>query len=177
MNYVNVKKDLRLYSSIKNKNSLDQIEKYIKNGCNVNSYFVNYNCTPISLATELGLIKTVKLLIKYGAIIESSDIEIACRYGHYKIVKTLLNAKPDLIKLVCIDNAIPENTYWNEWGGQTYTESSSLKVSLKIVKFLILKDIYVDQSIIIKCKEYSEDTPYDHLYYQLIDLLVEKQRK
>ena len=177
MNYVNVKKDLRLYSSIKNENSLDQIEKYIKNGCNVNSYFVNYNCTPISLATELGLIKTVKLLIKYGAIIESSDIEIACRYGHYKIVKALLNAKPDLIKLVCIDNAIPENTYWNEWGGQSYTESSSLKVSLKIVKFLILKDIYVDQSIINKCKEYSEDTPYDHLYYQLIDLLVEKQRK
>ena len=177
MSYVNVKKDLRLYSSIKNKNSLDQIEKYIKNGCNVNSYFVNYNCTPISLATELGLIKTVKLLIKYGAIIESSDIEIACRYGHYKIVKALLNAKPDLIELVCIDNAIPENTYWNEWGGQSYTESNLLEVSLKIVNYLLIKGAYVEQYSIDICTEYSTDTPYEHLYYQIKDLLVEKQRK
>ena len=177
MDYINVKKDLRLYTSIKNKSSLDEIEKHIQNGCDVNSFFVNYNCTPISLAIELGLTKTVKLLLKYDAILDKDDVHIACKYGHYKIVKVLLNAKPDLIKLIIIDNVIPENTYWNKWGGQSYTESSLIKTSLKIVNYLLLKGICVNQSIIDKCREYSKDTPYDHLYYQLIDLLLEKQIK
>ena len=179
MNYVNVKKDLSLYASIKNKSSLDKIEKLIQDQkrYNVNSFFVNYDCTPMSLATELGLTKTVKLLIKYGAIVNSTQVEIACTYGHYKIVKVLLNAKPDIIKRVIIDYAIPENTYWNKWGGQSYTESSLLEVSLKIVNYLLIKGAYVNQYNIDKCREYSTDSPDDHLYYQIKDLLVEKQRK
>ena len=178
-NYVNVKKDLSLYASIKNKSSLDKIEKLIqnKNRYNVNSFFVNYDCTAMGLATELGLTKTVKLLIKYGAHVSSTHVEIACINGHYKIVKVLLNANPDIIKSVGIDYAIPENTYWNKWGGQSYTESSLLEVSLKIVNYLLIKGVYVIQYYIDKCREYSTDSPDDHLYYQIKDLLVEKQRK
>ena len=177
MSYVNVKKDLRLYASIKNKSSLENIEKHIQNGCNVNSIFVNYGCTPIGLATKLGLTKTVKLLIKYGAIINDYLVEIACTNGHYKIVKILLNADPDLINSIQIEWAIPKNTYWNNYGGQSYTDSSFLNISLKIVNYLLQKGVRVYEENIKDCYEYSDDTPNDYLYYQIIDLLRERKKK
>lgn len=165
--FINVKKDLRLYCCINNKNNLEKIENCIQNGCNVNSIFVNYGCTPLSLATELGLTKTVKLLIKHGAIISSSDLEIACQNGQYKIIKLLINAKPDVIKDIKVSWAIPLNFYWNECGGQSYTERSVIKKSLKIVYYLIQKGVFVDEFDMEYCKECEMDSPCDDLYYQL----------
>lgn len=173
--FVNIKKDLRLYCLIKNKRSLEKIENCIQNGCNVNSRFINYGCTALTLAIESGLPKTIKLFIKYGAIISSSDLEIACQNGQYKIVKILINAKPGIIKEIMMSWAIPPNIYWNKCGGQSYTERSVIEKSLKMVYYLLQKGAYVGEFDIKYCKEYEMDSPSKDLYQQLLYIMEFKK--
>jgi len=157
-------KNIHIYSL---SNQLNKVKSYLKDGGEVDS-LGEYASTPLHCACREGNIKIIKVLIQYGADINSKN-RYSTVYPIFEVLASIKIEYPSAIVKLLIDNGADINVI--DSFGNTILHYAIEKELIELIKLVVSLGGDINYT-----ERYDKDTPLHYAYFQknrnIIDYLI-----